>query len=77
MNYYSFDNFIKHIYKPRGWSEPSYMHLYETVMQNPDGVLLEVEGEEYMISHNSQDIVEECSSEMNDFINCFAQGVMV
>ena len=77
MNYYSFNEFMERVYKPRGWSQPSPIDLFETMMQYPKGIVLEVEGEEYMISPNNQEVVKECSPEMNDFINCFAQGVMV
>lgn len=79
MNYYSFNEFMLlwNGFITRGWTQPSPINLFETMMQYPKGVVLEVEGEEYMISPNSQEVVKECSPEMNDFINCFAQGVMV
>lgn len=75
MNCYTFDEFIDKVYKPKGLTFP-IIDLYETIFQfGGGGVTLVVEGEEYTVYSQSQEVVKECSPEMNDFINCFAQVV--
>lgn len=75
MNCYTFDEFIDKVYKPKGLTFP-IIDLYETIFQfGGGGVTLVIEGEEYTVYSQNQDVVKECSPEMNDFINCFAQAV--
>lgn len=73
-NYYTFDEFIEKIYKPRDLEFP-IIDLYEAMMQYGGCVAIEVEGEEFIVCTHSQEVVKECSSEMNDFINSFTQVV--
>lgn len=74
MNCYTFDEFIEKVYKPKGLTFP-IIDLYEVFMQYGSGVTIQVEGEDYTLYPYSQETIKECSPEMNDFINCFAQVV--
>ena len=78
MNCYTFDEFIEQVYKPRDYYKRfAVIDLYETLMQYNRGVVLSIDGEEFKVVPHSQEVIKECSPEMNDFINCFAQGVAV
>ena len=76
MNQNTSDEFIDKVYKPKGFTFP-IIDLYEAMLQFNGCVAIDVEDETYTICSHSQEVVKECSPEMNDFINCFAQGVMV